>query len=123
MVRTFRKMRRVEVRGPDLRLWRVGRRWSPWHVVLTSPLAGIGVFFAEWMLALLLIPIAVAYRLVFHRPWHLSAASADGRDVFAVAAEGWTESERMIAAAADHLKEFGTVPPDWIRLTPSWEEV
>src|SRR4051794_3806088 len=25
------RMRRVEVRGPDLRLWRVGRRWSPWR--------------------------------------------------------------------------------------------
>lgn len=115
------RLRRVEVRDPDLRLWRVGRRWSPWRprmrnirlriddglnfgsafddisagvavavlvfvlVVLTSPLAGLGVFFAEWMLALLLIPIAVAYRTVFHRPWHLCAASADGRDLFAVA--------------------------------------
>ena|SRR5437764_15397298 len=61
-------------------------------VVLTSPLAGIGVFFAEWMLALLLIPIAVTYRVVFHRPWRLSAASADGRDLLAAEAEGWSRS-------------------------------
>src|SRR4051812_46083874 len=36
-------------------------------VLLTSPLADISIFFAEWMLALLLIPLVVAYRIAFRR--------------------------------------------------------
>src|SRR4051812_8126785 len=110
--------RRREVRGPDYRLWRVGRRWTVWRprprrirvhldtgwnlasalddlsagvavavvvfllVVLTSPLAGVGVFFAEWMIALLLVPIVAGYRIAFHRPWELYAEAVDGSDSF-----------------------------------------
>lgn len=147
--------RRVEVRGPDLRLWRIGRHWSPWRphirrvrihfddgwniagslddlaagaalavlvfllVVLTSPLAGIGVLFAEWMLVLLLIPIAVAYRVVFGRPWQLIAESADGRDTYVASVVGWEHSQRLIEDAAQHIKASGSPPePPWSRHGP-----
>lgn len=148
---------RVEVRGPDLRLWRVGRRWSLWQphlrkvrirlddgdawnlgslfddfsagiavavvvfivVLLTSPLAGVSVFFAEWMLALLLIPIAVAYRIVFRRPWLVYAESADGRDSLVTPVIGWRESQDVIERAVTEIRSNGCPQSDaWHTYSP-----
>jgi hypothetical protein len=144
--------RRVEVRGPDLRLWRVGRDWSLWRprmrrvrvrlddawnlgdlfddlsfgaaaavviflfVLLTSPLAGISVFFAEWMLALLLIPLAAAYRLAFRRPWRVYAESVDGRDLAYTSITGWTASGQVVAETAEHIRRTGAPPESWRRV-------
>jgi hypothetical protein len=136
--------RPVEVRGPDLRLWRVGRRWSLWRprfrkvrldtndafnisgdvfddvaasvaglvivlvvVVLAGPLGGVGVFVAEWALALLVIPLAVLYRIVFRRPWHVYAESADGRDALYARVAGWQASGDAIERAAAEIKTAG----------------
>jgi hypothetical protein len=76
-------------------------------VLVTSPLAGISVFFAEWMLVLLLIPIGVAYRIVFRRPWHVYAESVDGRDAYATSVIGWPESQQVIELAADEIRTTG----------------
>jgi len=152
MLDTVRWPRHVEVRGPDRRRWRVGRRWVAWHpqvrrirlrlgdatnvtgvlddisagtaiavvalflAVLTGPLAGVGVFFAEWMLALLLVPIAVGYRLLFHRPWLLYAEAADGRHVYVRSVVGWTAGEQAIAAATAQIVNSGYPPDGWIRI-------
>lgn len=145
------RSRRVEVRGPDLRRWRIGRTWVAWHprmrrvrldvrsginlvsvlddvsagvaaavlalfvAVLTGPFAGVGVFFAEWMIALLVVPITVGYRVLFHRPWLLYAESADGHYAFVASVVGWAACDRAIAAAVEQIKRSGYPPGNWYR--------
>ena len=88
-------------------------------VLLTSPLAGVSVFFSEWLLALLLIPLAVAYRIVFRRPWCLYAESADGHDLLVTSVIGWDNSQRVITDVAEHIRSFGGPPENWTRVAPS----
>ena len=90
--------------------------------VVASPLAGIGVLFAEWMLVLLLVPIAVAYRIVFRRPWHVYAESADGHDHPVTSVVGWHESQRVIDQAAGEIKAAGSPQSGtWLRLDQQLE--
>ena len=76
-------------------------------VLLTSPLAGVSVFFAEWMLVFLLVPIGVAYRLLFRRPWLIYAEAADGRDLRVARVVGWRESQEVISAAGIEIRRTG----------------
>src|SRR4051794_19904894 len=85
-------------------------------VLLTSPLAGVSVFFSEWLLALLVIPLGVAYRIVFRRPWCLYAESADRRDVYVASVAGWEISQRVITEVAEHLHNFGAPPESWVKV-------
>jgi hypothetical protein len=146
--------RPLEVRGPDLRLWRVGRRWSLWRprlrkfrlkaddalniggdlfddlaataaglvivlvvVILAGPLGGIGIFVAEWALALLIVPLAVLYRIVFRRPWHVYAEAVDGHDALYARVTGWSESAAAIEQAAREIKSSGSPQSGtWVRV-------
>lgn len=88
-------------------------------VLLTSPLAGISVFFSEWLLVLLLVPLTVAYRIVFRRPWCLYAESADGHDLLVTSVIGWNSSQQVIGQVAQHIRAFGAPPEGWTRVAPA----
>jgi hypothetical protein len=127
----------VRVTGSDGRRWWVGRRWLPWQprmrgwgealgdgavaaddvvsLVIVIVLLLPGLLFAlilaiEWLLALALLPLLAAIRLLLPVPWQVVARGRDAagrRTRYAAQVRGWRASRQVIVGVAGEIRVHG----------------
>lgn len=79
---------------------------------LAGPFFGFVVLGVEALLALLVLPAAVAARLLLRRPWVLCAENRSGQRAVA-RISGWRASDAVLSEAARALAAGAALPRCW----------
>lgn len=89
--------------------------------LLLVPIVVVGVvFIAEWLIVLLVLPLATLVRIAFGMPWTVVARSGSPRTRYVDQAQGWAESRALIRTVAEEISRDGA-PRTMDRLTASPE--
>ena len=81
-------------------------------LLAAGPLLGLAVLGVEALLLLVVLPLAVAGRVLLRRPWALHAKGPGGRRYVRRVA-GWRASSRALDEAAESLRRSGVLPAGW----------
>lgn len=82
-------------------------------LVLAGPIIGIAILAAELVLVLVLFPLALLWRVLARRPWHLVARS--GNETYDAVGRTWRDATRKLREAEASLSTTGHLPPTWSR--------